>query len=258
MTRWTHNIGWARNEVGEVTATQIGLLLCDHLDADIAAVVGDYTELFPSAFSPVGLDLRIYEVTKGELPKSPDECRGWITSGSRYSAYDSEPWITDLSEFTVAVAKEQIPHMGICFGHQLIAQALGGKVERSDAGWGVGAKDFDIVDSAPWMQPEAEQFRVLMSHQDQVVELPYGGQVIASAPYCPVGAYRVSTHVFCIQGHPEFTPALNRLLIEKRRSKLGEPTAGDALASLAGPLDHGLLVGWIARFFDMTSPGPST
>ncbi|HTO01264.1 MAG TPA: hypothetical protein VL068_11375, partial [Microthrixaceae bacterium] len=102
----------------------------------------------------------------------------------------------------------------------------------------------------------ADTFRVLMSHQDQVVELPEGGQVIASADYCPVGAYRVDSHVFCVQGHPEFTPTLNRLLIEKRRRKLGEPTASDALESLDQPLDHRLLVEWIARFFELADSDP--
>ncbi|MGB3410469.1 MAG: gamma-glutamyl-gamma-aminobutyrate hydrolase family protein [Microthrixaceae bacterium] len=232
-------------------SVEIGLLLCDHLDDDVATVVGDYPELFPDAFLPAGVNLRIYEVTEGDLPGSTDECRGWITSGSRYSAYDDEPWIAALSEFTVAAANDRVPHMGICFGHQLIAQALGGRVERSAAGWGVGAKEFEVINSAPWMQPASERFRVLMSHQDQVVELPEGGQTIAAAPYCPVGAYRVDSHVFCVQGHPEFVPELNRLLIEKRRSKLGEPTAGDALASLDEPLDHALLIEWTARFFDM-------
>lgn len=231
-------------------STEIGLLLCDHLDPEIASAVGDLTDLFPAAFEPAGLKLRVYEVTKGELPGSPQECRGWITSGSRFSAYDDEPWILGLSQFVRDAAHEQAPHVGICFGHQLIAQALGGRVEKADIGWGVGAKEFKVVSSADWMSPGLEQFRILMSHQDQVLELPPEGRVLASSAYCPVGAFSVGSHVFCLQGHPEFTPALNRLLIERRRTRLGDDVADEALASLDGPLDHRTLVDWIANFFN--------
>lgn len=227
--------------------TTVGLLLCDHLDPDVVEAVGDYTDLFPAAFAPTGVELRTYEVTRGELPASTDECDGWITSGSRRSCYEDEGWIVDLHDLARELAARRRPHVGICFGHQLIARALGGEVERAEVGWGIGAKTFRVCEAAPWMQPRADEVTLLMSHRDQVTRLPEGATVLASAPYCPVGAYRIDEHVFCVQGHPEFVPELNRMLIEKRRDALGE-AAQEALRSLRSPLDHDLVVRWMAAF----------
>lgn len=225
---------------------RVGLLLCDHLDPDVVEQVADYTELFPAAFEPAGVDLRIYEVTEGEMPGSVDECEGWITSGSRRSCYEDEPWIDELHTFARKLAEQRRPHVGICFGHQLIARALGGEVERAD-GWGLGAQTFEVTATTPWMDPAADEVTLLMSHRDQVTRLPKGARVLASAEYCPVAAYHVDEHVFCVQGHPEFVPELSRALMEKRRDSIG-PTVQDGLASLERPLDHELVVEWMAAF----------
>jgi GMP synthase-like glutamine amidotransferase len=227
----------------------IGLLLCDHLDAEVAAAVGDYTELYPAAFGRVGVDLRIYEATRGELPSSLDECDGWITSGSRHSSYDDAEWIHELAELQRTLAEARRPQVGICFGHQLLARALGGEVGPAPVGWGVGGRTFDISAPAPWMDPAPERFTILMSHRDQVTRLPEGAELIAGAEYCPVGAYRIADHVFCVQGHPEFVPELSRMLMERRRDTIGDEVVEAGLSSLEGPLDQELVVEWIARFF---------
>src|SRR5690606_5326405 len=104
-----------------------------------------------------------------------------------------------------------------------------------------------VTDPAPWMDPEATELTLLMSHQDQVLRLPEGATVVATSEYCPVGAYRIDDHVFCVQGHPEFVPELSRALMEKRRSSLG-PVVDEGLESLSLPLDHGRIVTWMARF----------
>src|SRR5690606_32280545 len=117
-------------------------------------------------------------------------------------------------------------------------RALGGEVRRAEVGWGIGARTFSVTEPAPWMDPAADEFTILMSHRDQVVRLPEGAQLVATADYCPVGAYRIDDHVFCVQGHPEFVPDLCRALIEKRREALGPATADAGLASLDRPLDH--------------------
>ena len=226
---------------------QVGLLLCDHLDEDMAAIEGDYPVLFPARFGPVGLDLRIYECTAGEFPERTDECDGFITSGSRHSAYEDLDWIRGLNEFQRRLFDDGVPQVGICFGHQTIAQALGGRVEKA-AGWGVGVKTFDVVELAPWMDPAKPSFNILMSHQDQVVELPEGAEVLATADYCPVGAYRVGDLVFCVQGHPEFVPELSRGLLGKRRERIGAEVCDPALDSLSAPLDHDTVASWMATF----------
>lgn len=229
----------------------VGLLLCDHLDPAPAAVAGDYPELFPAAFGPHGIDLRIYEATRGELPTDLDECDAWMTSGSRRSAYDDERWIAELGDLIVELDRARRPHAGICFGHQLTAMALGGEVRRAAVGWGVGGHTFEVVGRAPWMD-DVERFTILMSHRDQVTRLPDGAEVVAEAAYCPVGAYRIADHVFCVQGHPEFVPGLSAALMEGRRDAIGDDVVTAGLASLhppAPPLDQDRVAGWISRFF---------
>ena len=226
----------------------VGLLLCDHLDDDVAAQVGDYTELFPAIFSPAGVDLVVYEVTRGELPDRLDAHDGWIVSGSRRSTYEDEGWIRQLEDLVRRIVDDEQPLVGICFGHQMVAQALGGVVERADVGWGVGRKSFDVVAAPEWMAPVLG-FDLLMSHRDQVTRLPEGAEVVATADYCPVGAYRIGDHVFCVQGHPEFVPELSRILMGKRREVIGDEVVDTALASLQEPPDSEAVVAWMAEFF---------
>lgn len=230
----------------------VGLLLCDHLDDDAAAVAGDYPVLFPAAFAPYGIDLRVHEVALGELPDRTDECDAWMTSGSRRSADEDEGWIVETAAFIARLAEERRPHAGICFGHQLTARALGGEVARAEVGWGVGGRTFDVVDPAPWMEPAPDRFTLLMSHRDQVSRLPDGATLVATSAYCPVGAYRVEDHVFCVQGHPEFVPGLSAHLMERRRAIIGEDVVEAGLASLEPPapaLDQDLVARWIADFY---------
>lgn len=225
-------------------AVSIGLLLCDHLDPEVAAQVGDYTELFPAAFEPAGVELTVFETTLGQFPDSPRECDGWIISGSRRSVYEDEGWIHDLEQFTRDIVAAKVPLVGICFGHQMIAQALGGRVGKSGAGWGVGAKTFRIVDATEPVS--GESMTMLMSHQDQVLELPDGATVFATSDYCPVGGYRIGDRVLCVQGHPEFVPDLCRILMGRRREIIGDDVVDAGLASLDTPLSHDQVVRWMA------------
>ncbi len=227
---------------------RIGLLLCDHLDDDVAAQVGDYTDLYPAVFGPAGMDLTVFEVTRGELPEDLDGYDGWVVSGSRRSTYEDEGWIHRLESLVRRIVDESRPLVGICFGHQMTAQALGGKVEPAAVGWGVGVKAFDVISPAPWMEP-VDEMRLLMSHRDQVTRLPDGAELVATSDYCPVGAYRIGDRVFCVQGHPEFVPELSRILMERRRGIIGDDVVDVALGTLDSRVDGALTVAWMADFF---------
>jgi len=231
---------------------RIGLLLCDHLDLDVAAQVGDYPDLFSARFAPLGVDLVVHDLTVGEFPTDLDALDGWIVSGSRRSTYEDEDWIHDLEDLVRRLVEQRRKLIGICFGHQMVAQALGGVVERAEVGWGVGVKSFDLTASAPWIDRDhtpSGRFSLLTSHRDQVTRLPEGAEVLATAGYCPVGAYRIDDHVFCVQGHPEWIPELSRILMGSRRIGIGGPVADTALVTLDAPIDAPLVVEWMADFF---------
>jgi GMP synthase-like glutamine amidotransferase len=229
--------------------TRVGLLRVGHIDPKSVHIAGDYPELFRALFDGLGIELVTYDVDAGRFPTSLRECDGWICSPSRSSTYDDEPWIAEAEELHRAIVAEERLYVGICFGHQLLAQALGGKVARADDGWGVGVQPYEIVESLPCMDPPLERIALLASHQDQVVDVPSDARVIAASDSCPVAGLAVGTRAWTLQGHPEFVPALADHLLAGRVELIGAARVAAARATLDRPLDRLTVARWIAEFF---------
>ena len=168
---------------------------------------------------------------------------------SSAGAYDPAAWIAPAEDFLRA-ARGKAALVGVCFGHQLMAQAFGGEVIKSPKGWGVGEADYRIVAREPWMDGEVETIRLPASHQDQVVSLPPGAQVFAASDFTPfAGLAWPNDRAISIQPHPEFEPAYAISLIETRRDgPLTPDQAERAVASFAGPDDRARVGGWINAF----------
>ncbi|MEJ7584774.1 MAG: gamma-glutamyl-gamma-aminobutyrate hydrolase family protein [Acidimicrobiales bacterium] len=230
--------------------TRVGLLMCGHVDPRAVRIAGDYPELFASLFGALGVELVRFDADQEDLPASLADCDGWITSPSRSSASDDEPWIHAMADLVQRLVAEERPFAGICFGHQLMAQALGGRVERSAAGWGVGAQDYEVVAPRPWMEPfpADRRFRLIASHEDQVTALPDDAELLASAPYCPVAMMAIGSRAIGIQAHPEFTAPLSAALLDLRVDLIGEAVVQAAHDTLSAGLDRELVAGWIVRF----------
>ncbi len=235
---------------------RIGLLQCGHLHPDLVPGHGDYPELFGALLAPHGIELTTWDVVDGPVPDSPRACDGWVVSGSADSVYDPLPWIAATEQFLRDVVAAEVPLVAICFGHQLLAQAFGGRVERSPEGWGVGVHTYELVGDAPdWMRPiDADgQVHLIASHQDQVVELPEGAEVIARTEHCRVAAYTFGPNALAIQPHPEFGAEISRGLVERRRELIGAATADAALASLDEPVDQAEVASWMATFLRLAA-----
>ncbi len=191
---------------------------------------------------------RTYDVRAGELPKAADECDGWLITGSAAGVYDPDPWIPDLKAFLQATSG-QGPMVGICFGHQLMAEAFGGQVIKSPKGWGIGLHRYDIARAASWMDSVAP-ISLPVSHQDQVVAVGDGCDVLGGSPFTPFGllAYP-GRNAISLQPHPEFEPEYARALIESRRgTRIDEADADAAIASLDQPNDRDRVAIWLRRF----------
>jgi GMP synthase-like glutamine amidotransferase len=211
------------------------------------ASFGDYPAMFERLLGD-GFQYQTFDIVAGALPARPDACDAYVLTGSSAGVYDDLPWIVPLKHFLQS-AKGQAALVGICFGHQIMAEAFGGKVVKSDKGWGVGLHTYQVVDRRPWMD-QAPTIAAPASHQDQVVELPPGARVMASSVFSPFGALAYEDQpAISIQLHPEFEPAYAKALIDSRRgSRFTDPVADAAIASLDAPDDRERVGGWIRRF----------
>jgi len=225
---------------------RVGLLECDEVTGRFAGVSGGYREMFAALLPEARF--AYYRAHEGALPASPGACDAWLCTGSRYSAYDTMPWVGALAQFIRDVQESRKPFVGICFGHQMLAQALGGEVAKAQSGWGVGVLPMEIVSSESWMQPPRAEVLIQHMHQDQVQRLPPGSVVLGRSAHCEIGMFRVGETMLGIEGHPEFTPEFSAALIRARRERIGVERSDAALKSVRQPND-GMLVGrWIARF----------
>jgi GMP synthase-like glutamine amidotransferase len=209
---------------------------------------GSYPDMFRRLLGEEAYDYSVYEVDEGELPPTPEACDAWLVTGSACGAYDDVAWIADLKAFLNA-AKGRAALVGVCFGHQVMAEAFGGKVVKSAKGWGIGEQTYRILSHEPWMDA-GDEIRLPGSHQDQVVELPPGAEVVAGSDFAPMGALAWRDQpAISLQLHPEFEPAYAIALIEARRgSRFSEAEADRAVASYDGPDDRARVGGWIRNF----------
>jgi len=205
---------------------------------------GRYPDMFRAL---LGLAAPSYDVAAGELPAQVEDHDAYLITGSPAGVYEDLPWIGRLTTF-LRLAKGRAKLIGICFGHQIMAQAFGGHVEQSERGWGVGLQTYPIVRHAPWMD-HVSLISVPASHQDQVVLQPPHTDILASSTFTPYAALAWRDQpAISFQFHPEFSPAYARALIEARRDRLPDPDA--ALASLEAPNDNERVGGWIRRFLE--------
>jgi len=223
---------------------KVGLLECDDVVGRFAEVRGGYREMF-AALLP-GFDWLYYEAHRGQLPSSASECDAWMCTGSKYSVYDGTRWIADLAAFIRSIDK---PYVGICFGHQMLAHAMGGEVAKAKQGWGVGVLPLEILKKEPWMDPPAVSVRIQHMHQDQVMRLPEKSVLLGRSPHCEFGMFRVGETMLGIEGHPEFTVEYGTALIKARRTQIGERTER-ALNSLQEKSDGPVVGRWIERFLN--------
>jgi GMP synthase-like glutamine amidotransferase len=227
----------------------LGILQCDTVRDEFARH-GQYPERFAALLSPLypSMTFTVFNAEHGELPTRIDEVDAYLITGSRFGVNDGFPWITALEEFVLRLHQAQKKMIGICFGHQLIAKILGGKVSKWPGGWSVGMLQNIISRHKTWMNPTQKEFNLLVSHQEQVIELPKKAEIIASSKFCPHYMTQIGTHILTVQGHPEFTKAYSLDLMLLRQSILGEELFKQGIHSLGLPEDNALIAQWIINF----------
>ena len=227
---------------------RIGLLLCDHVPPGFRVVAGDYPD-FVRRLLP-DHEVVVYDLPAGEFPQDLQACEGWITSGSRHSVYDEVGWISRFAELVRSIHGQRRQLVGVCFGAQMIAHALGGNVGPAPTGWAVGIKVVEVLSKEPWMAPVVDSFRILHSNADQISSLPPDARLLGRTQEVPVSVLAIDDHIIGFQGHPEFSADYSAVLMEARRGTLiPAPVVEEGLASLREAPDTDLLASWIQRFF---------
>lgn len=230
---------------------RLGILQCDSVRPELQPAFGDYPDMFQRLLGTADptLTFRVYDLTGDQLPGSLDECDAWLFTGSKWGVNDAEAWIRRAETLAGRLHEERRPTIGICFGHQLIARALGGRVEKTtEAGWGVGVHTARILAQPEWMEPAAEDLSLVVSHQDQVVELPPGATLLAAHPFCPHDMYQIGEHILTFQGHPELPKGYSRAIMDRRRDQIGEAAYQQGVESLALSTDEAIAAEWIVGF----------
>ena len=210
--------------------------------APLADQFGNYPAMFSDLLGEE-FALDTFDAQRGELP-DPTAYHAYLITGSPAGVYDPLPWIAPLRDFIRDASSAKL--VGVCFGHQVMAEALGGQVIKSPKGWGAGLHRYEVVDPQSWTNGE-KAVAVPASHQDQVVVQPPETRVVAASEFTPYAALAWTDRpAISFQFHPEFTVGYAKALIEKRFDRVNDPVR--ALRSLDEPNDNHRVAGWIRRF----------
>ncbi len=225
---------------------KIGILQTGRAPDQTVKQHGDYDAFFVAYLADRGFTFDSYPVLDGVFPDSPDAADGWLITGSRFGAYEDHPWIPPLEAFLRAAYAKAVPIVGICFGHQILAQALGGKVEKFSGGWSVGPQTYQ---SALFGDQS-----IIAWHQDQVTERPADATVVGSSDFCENAMLLYGNKAFTVQPHPEFTPGFLTDLLATRGQVLPDAVRSDAEKRVQTPLTSAAFADQIARFFQGALP----
>ena len=236
----------------------IAILEAGRTNPDMPAKFPNYPEMFETLFSKQINRLRfrfsVLPVIDSVFPKSINEYDGYLVTGSAYGVYDNVSFIPRLMDLIYKIYTSGKPIVGICFGHQILAQALGGNAKKHDHGWGIGTMPIEIVNKVDWIPSEIRHLNVIHVHQDQVIDLPPNAIRLAKSDFCKNAAFVIEKQVLAIQGHPEFTAEYTNALINIRQDKIGKQKSAEARISLKKPHDGVKIGGWILDFFVKNEP----
>lgn len=223
---------------------RIGILEPGVTPEDLLDAHGTMPEMAKSLLGPLDASLRFstWRVVDGLFPASVNDADGWLVMGSKHGVYEDLPWMRTLKDFLREAIAREVPVVGICFGHQILAEAMGGKVVKSERGWGCGVHRYTLSDGG--------EMAIATMHQDQVIEVPPDAAVTATSEFCPVAGLDYGGRAISFQAHPEFADAFVRDLVASRRGgSIPLAVADVALAGIGGPTDRERLGRRIIDFF---------
>ncbi|ODT68060.1 MAG: glutamine amidotransferase [Pelagibacterium sp. SCN 63-23] len=230
----------------KITILEVGLV-----PEPLRTMFAPYADMFRAMFdeSGQGFGYEVVSVLDGaELP-DPAGLEGIAITGSPAGVYENHTWLAPLRQFVRGAYAARTPMLGICFGHQIMADALGGDVRKSEKGWGLGRHHYRVVQRPDFMADAPEKLAIACSHQDQVITPPDEAEVILASDFAPnAGLFYRSGQALSFQPHPEFADDYALALAELRRGRAAEDVVEGAISSFVKPGNSAQLRAYIARF----------
>ena len=235
---------------------QICILETDVLRPELVDQYDSYGRMFEQLFArqPIAAEFKVYNVMEGHYPPDSERYDAYLVTGSKADSFGSDAWIQTLKTYLLERYNRGDKLLGVCFGHQLLALLLGGKAERAVQGWGVGIHQYRMANKPTWMSPDLEDLTLLISHQDQVTQLPEKATLLASSEFCPIASYCIGDQVLCFQGHPEFVPDYSRSILNIRQDVYGDQVYQQGINSLELQHQGNMVAEWMMRFVAQGQP----
>lgn len=199
----------------------------------------------------------VLPVKDGVFPATAQTYDGYVITGSPASINDDAlPWVGPLLDFIRTIDAARQPLIGLCFGHQAVAKALGGQVARHDEGWGLGTAPTHWHAPRSWMTPSKSSTTLMAAHNEQVTRMPEGALCIGGSDFCPIGSMLIGQHIWTTQFHPEMPLVFMQALLGHLADKIDADTLARAHISLANDADGPLFGHWMVQFFEHARETP--
>ncbi|WP_028300459.1 glutamine amidotransferase-related protein [Oceanospirillum beijerinckii] len=233
---------------------KLGILATGITPDELLTQYGSYADMFVQLFDQARehFEYEVFDVREGRFPGGAEQCDGWIITGSKFNVYQNLPWMQQLKELIIEIHAAGKPLVGICFGHQIVAEAFGGKVDKYSGGWGVGLHSYELKGSYDFLAGAPSAFTISAMHQDQVINKPDNAEVFASSEFCQYAGLLYDNQILTFQAHPEFNIAYEDELINLRKGAvIPDEAAEQGLASVReddAVTDSVVVAGWMANF----------
>lgn len=217
--------------------------------------IGDVDRMFVELLDFEGARWDVHDVEHGIFPTGNlADYDGFVITGGRASASDDDDWMARLLDTVREVHARQIPLLGICMGHQVVALALGGEVGVNPNGWEMGLTSIDLTPEGrrhPWFREAPRPFQILETHRDIITRLPPGAVHLAGSGKTEYEIFQLGPSTLCLQGHPEMDHEEAREIIRRREKHLSPEVVSRGLASLSGPADREFLKNLLQAFLQL-------
>jgi len=229
---------------------KIAILQCGEVSKESESQAGCNSEMIKAMFDVTEgfFEFESFDCQDGCYPDDIDDYDFYITSGSKAGVYEDKVWIQRLIKFVRQLDNKKKKLIGICFGHQIMAMACDGMVEKSENGWGVGVAVNRVVSNPEWMSEKRAALNLPVSHQDQIITVPEDAQIIAESDFCPFFMVQWNDHFLSTQGHPEWNREYSEIILARSKGTIPNQLFQSALSSLHIKSDNTLFKRWIMDF----------